>query len=99
MNDYITPDRIESLIKDQAEGRLRHEQILSEGGHGAYTRKTIDFKEVEAIIATGPKRNMIAGMNLDITWGAPLGDNMMTGTVGLLEAIRRRKGLAPIRFM
>jgi hypothetical protein len=29
-------------------------------------------------------------------YGAPLGDNMMTGTAGLLEAIRRRKGLAPL---
>jgi uncharacterized protein (DUF1786 family) len=95
----ITPERLESLIKDQAEGRLRHEQILSEGGHGAYTRKAVDFKEVEAIIATGPKRNMIAGMNLDITWGAPMGDNMMTGTAGLLEAIRRRKGLEHVRFI
>jgi hypothetical protein len=30
--------------------------------------------------------------------GAPLGDNMMTGTVGLLEAIRRHKGLEPIEY-
>jgi uncharacterized protein (DUF1786 family) len=93
----ITPERLESLIKDQAEGRLRHEQILVEGGHGAYTRKRVGFKELEAIIATGPKRNMAAATKLDITWGAPMGDNMMTGTVGLLEAIRRRKGLDPLQ--
>ena len=92
----ITPGRLEALIKEQAEGTLRHEQILTEGGHGAYTRKKINFDKVEAIIATGPKRNMIAGMRLDITWGAPMGDNMMTGTAGLLEALRRKKGLEPI---
>jgi len=28
-----------------------------------------------------------------------LGDNMMTGTVGLLEAIRRKKGLNPISYL
>jgi hypothetical protein len=27
-----------------------------------------------------------------------LGDNMMTGTVGVLEAIRRREGLDPISY-
>jgi hypothetical protein len=32
-------------------------------------------------------------------YGAPYGDNMMTGTVGLLEALRRRKGLAPINYI
>jgi uncharacterized protein (DUF1786 family) len=92
----ITLERLESLIIGQADGTLCHEQILAEGGHGAYTRKTVGFKEVEAIIATGPKRNLIAESKLDISWGAPMGDNMMTGTAGLLEAVRRRKGLDPI---
>jgi hypothetical protein len=32
-------------------------------------------------------------------FGAPLGDNMMTGCVGLLEALRRRKGLEPILYV
>jgi uncharacterized protein (DUF1786 family) len=92
----ITPGRLEALVKEQAEGTLRHEKILAEGGHGAYTRNRIGFEKIEAIIATGPKRNMVAGMSLDVTWGGPMGDNMMTGAVGLLEALRRRKGLEPI---
>jgi hypothetical protein len=29
----------------------------------------------------------------------PVGDNMMTGTVGLLEALRLRKKLAPIQYL
>jgi hypothetical protein len=32
-------------------------------------------------------------------WGAPLGDNMMTGCLGLLESLRRRKGWGPITFI
>jgi uncharacterized protein (DUF1786 family) len=92
----ITLEVLETLLKDQADGRLGHERILAEGGHGAYTRKAIGFKEIAAIIATGPKRNLVAESKLNFTWGAPLGDNMMTGTAGLLEAIRRRKGLDPI---
>jgi len=42
---------------------------------------------------------LIAGSKLPMVFGAPLGDNMMTGTVGLLEALRRRKGLAPIVYV
>jgi hypothetical protein len=41
-----------------------------------------------------PKRKMAAGSRLPVVWGAPLGDNMMTGTVGLLEALRLRKNWA-----
>jgi hypothetical protein len=33
---------------------------------------------------------------LPILFGAPLGDTMMTGTAGVLEAILRRKGLASL---
>jgi uncharacterized protein (DUF1786 family) len=95
----ITLDRLEVLLQDLTEGRLKHDRILSEGGHGAYTRKAFGFKAVEVIIATGPKRKMVADSQLPIVFGAPLGDNMMTGTVGLLEAIRRRKGLEPINYL
>ena len=86
----VTPERLESLVRNLADGKLRHREILAEGGHGAYTRKTIEYAAVEAIIATGPKRKIAAASRLDLTWGAPMGDNMMTGTAGLLEAIQRR---------
>ena len=89
----ISLERLESLLMELAEGRLDHDKILEEGGHGAYTRKYFGFKAVEIILATGPKRSLIEGSGLPIVLGAPLGDNMMTGTAGILEAIRRRKNL------
>ena len=95
----ITLPRLENLLKELADGRVRHDQILAEGGHGAYLRKTVGFDRVQAIIATGPKRGLLAQSRLPILWGAPWGDNMMTGTVGLLEALRQRKGLEPIRYI
>lgn len=94
----ITPERLEELIKGLADGRLTHEKILNEGGHGAYIRKAVGFDSVESILATGPKRKLVSGIRLPILYGAPLGDNMMTGTVGLLEAIRKRKKLDPIFY-
>jgi len=95
----ITRERIETLIKDLADGRIEHEQVLAEGGHGAYLRKAVGFENLQAIIATGPKRRIMAGSSLPIVWGAPWGDNMMTGTVGMLEALRRRKGIAAIQYL
>ena len=78
---------------------LDHARVLSEGGHGAYLRRSFGFDNVEIILATGPKRGLIGPSRLDIELGAPLGDNMMTGTAGVLEAIRRNKGLAELRLL
>ena len=95
--EYHTSDihleRLESLIIDLAEGRLEHKIILEQGGHGAYIRKYFGFQAVEIILATGPKRFLVENSRLSIIKGAPLGDNMMTGTFGVLEAIRIKKGL------
>lgn len=95
----ITLARLEDLLRDLCDGRLEHRQILREGGHGAYLRKAVGFDAVDTIIATGPKRRLVEGSTLAIAYGAPFGDNMMTGTVGLLEAVRRRKGLEPIKYI
>ena len=95
----ISVDRLDYLLQKLADGELEHEKILEEGGHGAYIRKAFGFDAVEAIVATGPKRRLVEGSKLPIAPGAPLGDNMMTGTVGLLEAIRRRNGLRPISYI
>ena len=95
----ITLERLESLLRELTDGSLSHEQILAEGGHGAYIRKHFGFQSTEVIVATGPKRRMLKNSRLSITFGAPFGDNMMTGTVGLLEAIRRRKQMEPISYV
>lgn len=95
----ITLNRLESLLRELADGELTHAGILKEGGHGAYVRRRIGFDAVDIILATGPKRRLVERSQLPITFGAPWGDNMMTGTVGLLEALRRRKGLAAIVYL
>ena len=89
----LSLEKLESLLVDLVEGKLIHRQVLAEGGHGAYIRKAFGFEAVELIVATGPKRRLVENSKLPITFGAPIGDNMMTGTAGLLEAIKRRKGL------
>jgi uncharacterized protein (DUF1786 family) len=91
----ITIERLETLLPQLAAGSLDHAGILTEGGHGAYLRKALGFGATDIIVATGPKRGMLKNTRLPIVFGAPLGDNMMTGTAGVLEAILRRKGLEP----
>ncbi|GBC62100.1 pyruvate formate-lyase activating enzyme [Desulfonema ishimotonii] len=95
----ITRTRLEELLRELADGRLTHEEVLKEGGHGAFIRSAIGWDMAGVIIATGPKRKLLQGTRLPITFGAPLGDNMMTGNVGLLEAIRCRKGLDPLVYI
>jgi len=92
----ITLHGLESLVVELAEGKLVHQKVLQQGGHGAYVRKAFGYERNQIILATGPKRRLIEKSRLPIQPGAPLGDHMMTGTAGLLEAIRRRKGLDPI---
>ena len=93
----ITTRRLDELVRDLADGKLHHDRILAEGGHGCYLRKAVGFDNLEAIIATGPKRDLIDGSGLRLVYGAPMGDNMMTGTAGLLEAIRTRKGRTTLK--
>ncbi len=95
----ITRERLEGLLEGLAAGRLDHRRVLEEGGHGAYIRQAVGPEALKTIIATGPKRRLVVGSRLPMTWGAPLGDNMMTGCLGLLEALRRRKGLAPVLYV
>lgn len=95
----ISLGRLESLLIELADGKLKHGKILEEGGHGAYIRKAFGFQAVEIIVATGPKRSLVENSKLPIVLGAPLGDNMMTGATGVLEAIRRRKRLGQFSYL
>jgi uncharacterized protein (DUF1786 family) len=91
----LTPARLGTLLPELADGRLTHEGILAEGGHGATLLKAYGFDAVERIVVTGPKRSLMREVGLALWWGAPWGDNMMTGTVGLLAAVLARSGQAP----
>jgi uncharacterized protein (DUF1786 family) len=95
----VTASRLDKLLRDLPDGKLSHRQILNEGGHGAYSWKAFGYDQVQLILATGPRRGLAADSTLPLIFGAPWGDNMMTGTVGLLEAIRCRENLPPITYL
>lgn len=95
----MTVAKLEELFDALASGSLSHQQVLAEGGHGAFIRKAIGFEKTDVVVSTGPKRGRFADARLPLVYGAPLGDNMMTGTLGLLEALRRRRNLAPMLYL
>ena len=92
--DGLTPKLAEELLVSLGNGKLTHEEIIAAGGHGAFIRSCPGFDVIEKLVVTGPRRNeMMQGIALEYIEGAPLGDNMMTGTAGLLESINRRERL------
>ena len=95
--ESMTSGKMESLLIRLGNGDLRHEEVLAEGGHGAYIRNVPGFERIEKIIVTGPRRReLMAGVSLSYLEGAPFGDNMMTGTAGLLACIARREGIEEV---
>ncbi len=84
----ITPEKLEYAVNKLINGDLSNEEIQNMGGHGAYVRKSIksDYK----IIVTGPRRNIIKKSKLEYVLGAPFGDHMITGAVGILKMILER---------
>lgn len=95
----VTLPILEDLLPRLAEGKLEHTEVLAAGGHGAYTRKRVGFGRLGLIVATGPRRALVRDASLPMVFGAPFGDNMMTGTTGLLEALRRRLDLPLIDYL
>jgi uncharacterized protein (DUF1786 family) len=89
----ITKAKLDELLFCLANGDISHKQILNDGGHGAYIKNAPGYSSIQAIIVTGPKRNILNNSKHKIQFGAPLGDNMMTGTCGLLEALNRKERL------
>lgn len=95
----LSPQGLGKLLVHLGDGDLRHQEVIAQGGHGAYIRSCPGFERIERIVVTGPRRGLFLLQHehdFEICEGAPLGDNMMTGAAGILEAINRRRGLGMV---
>ncbi len=84
--DRIKMDR---LIKEFAAGRLTHQEIFADHGHGSliYAQEPYDLGEgAFDVVITGPRRNLLRESILRTYFAAPFGDMMLTGCFGLLAA-------------
>ena len=79
----LTGESLERYMKRLASGEITHEEVHEDFGHGAHVLNPIS--EIEKVIVSGPKRELIEKTNLDWHHAAPGGDVMMTGTIGLIK--------------
>ena len=87
----LTPQKIERLLYDFADGKLTDEQVFKDKGHGLfYLTEPPGFSRIQKIAATGPNRNILSRTKLPIHFSAPAGDVMMTGPVGLVYAAKSK---------
>ncbi|MBI4495975.1 MAG: DUF1786 domain-containing protein [Deltaproteobacteria bacterium] len=83
----LTPAKLRSILHRFPAGRLTHEEIFADRGHGcavdpAYSRgRGYRFTAV-----IGPRRSLAEG--LEAYLAAPYGDMMLAGCFGLVEAVR-----------
>ena len=87
----IDPRKIEQYLIRFADGHLGDEEIFLDNGHGVFfLDKPSGLSEIDKIIVTGPNRSMLKQTNLSVHFAAPSGDVMMTGPVGLVQAVKTR---------
>jgi uncharacterized protein (DUF1786 family) len=81
----LSREKLEGLLAQLAAGRLAHDELFAEHGHGALvideSAALLDF-----VAVTGPRRGLLAGSRLRPYLAVPYGDMMMTGCWGLVRA-------------
>lgn len=85
----LTPAKITRFVKELALGTLTHETVHEDGGHGAWIAEPIE--NFQCLVATGPKRGILAKTDFNVHNAAPAGDVMMAGPVGLIKAAKYLK--------
>jgi uncharacterized protein (DUF1786 family) len=82
----LTKESLEDYLRRFASGKLRNEEVFNSGGHGCYMRRK-PSKKPERVIATGPRRGLLGGSSMRVTFASPMGDVMMTGPAGMVSMI------------
>ena len=89
----LTPERLCDLVARLRAGRITHEEVFAEGGHGAYLEPGFEPGDGYALVAvTGPNRGLAAGLGYH--YAVPYGDMMLAGCFGLVAAVQARRAAA-----
>ncbi|MEJ5349270.1 MAG: DUF1786 domain-containing protein [Desulfosoma sp.] len=80
----LNPSKLFDHLNRFRQGRLEHEEVFQDGGHGcAYGPQPLKAS-FEATLVTGPRRRRF--FSHESVFAAPFGDMMLTGCFGLLQA-------------
>ncbi|MBI2954388.1 MAG: DUF1786 domain-containing protein [Chloroflexi bacterium] len=81
----MTPAKLADYVRRLRLSALPHEEVLADGGHGAYVHPDFDPGRAFTFVSiTGPNRGM--AKELGYHAAAPFGDMMLTGCFGLVAA-------------
>ncbi|MFO7772707.1 MAG: DUF1786 family protein [Dehalococcoidia bacterium] len=84
----LTTGKLEDLVVRLVKGKLSHEEVYNDGGHGCLILESRN--DVPFVSVTGPQRALMSGSNLKPYFAAPYGDMMLTGCFGLVRAFAMR---------
>lgn len=84
----LTPQKLERHLRLFLRGELTREEVFEDQGHGALI--LTPYPGEVNIVVTGPNRDLFQGTSLRFVYGAPAGNTMMSGPMGLIKAARFR---------
>jgi uncharacterized protein (DUF1786 family) len=91
------PQKLQRILLDFANGRIKGEDIFNDGGHGAFylmphhaKEQKLSAEKVGMFTVTGPNRSIMSEVKIPFHYSSPAGDVMMTGTMGLVRATLRK---------
>ncbi|MEG3223948.1 MAG: hypothetical protein BME94_00090 [Methanobacteriales archaeon Met13] len=81
----LTPQKIEDLVEKLISGKITHQEVHQDKGHGAWVVEPIET--FESLVATGPQRKLLQKTPFKVHKAAPVGDVMMAGPAGLIKSV------------
>ena len=82
--------KLERLLRQLADGSLRHAEVFGDHGHGAlvYGPEPLSLRAGPfGVAVTGPRRGLMLASSLRPYFAVPFGDMMLAGCFGLLAAV------------
>ncbi len=84
----ITPETLQHLVDRLSSGKLTHDEVVANGGHGAaFVPDYPESGPFGMVAITGPNRAIAS--SLDYYQAVPHGDMMLSGPFGLVEGMLR----------
>jgi len=79
----LSQHKLEALLEKLSAGELSLTEVWEDGGHGSLS---LERGENPLLVATGPRRSLLASSRLKPCFAAPFGNMMLTGCFGLAKA-------------
>ncbi|MCK4953180.1 DUF1786 domain-containing protein [Candidatus Bathyarchaeota archaeon] len=87
----LNPPKIKKLLVDFSEGKVSDEEVFKDEGHGVFFLiNPPGFSKIDIVAVTGPNRDILNSTKLNVHFASPAGDMMMTGPIGLIEAVKKK---------